>query len=69
MRFRALLLALLVAVASLPARAQTVADIETVWRTWMTKHGRADGIAVPHGDRVVHQATMACEAAAVTRWP
>lgn len=69
MRFPALLLALLVAVASLSARAQTVADIETVWRAWMTKHGRTGGLAVLRGGRVVHQAAMAREAAAVTRWP
>jgi len=60
MRFPVLLFALILA---LPARAETVADIETAWRAWMTKSGRTTGgLAVMHGGRLVHEAAMGREA-------
>ena len=64
MRFPALMLALLVfAAATAEARAETVADIETAWRAWMTKSGRATGdLAVLHRGRLAHQAVMGREA-------
>ena len=64
MRFPVLIFALLLAVAALPARAQTVADIEAAWRGWMTMNGRgAGGLAVMHRGRLAHQAAMGAEAA------
>jgi len=63
MRFPALLLVLILA---LPVRAETVADIEAAWRGWMTKSGRTTGgLAVTHGGRLVHEATMGREAPGV----
>ena len=45
-----------------PARAETVAGIETAWRGWMTKSGRSTGgLAVMHGGRLVHEAAMGQE--------
>ena len=58
-----LLLATFLAAASLPAHAQTVADIEVAWRGWMTMNGRgAGGLAVMHQGRLAHQAVMGGEA-------
>jgi CubicO group peptidase (beta-lactamase class C family) len=64
MRFPVLLPVLILAlILALPARAETVADIETAWRAWMTKSGRATGgLVVTHGGRLVHEATMGREA-------
>lgn len=55
-----LILALILApILAQPARAETVADIETAWRAWMTKSGRTTGgLAVTHGGRLVHEAAM-----------
>lgn len=68
MRFPVLILApilaVLLAAAALPARAETVADIEAAWRGWMTKSGRTTGgLAVMHRGRLAHQAVMGVEAA------
>lgn len=59
-----LILALILAlVLALPARAETVVDIETAWRAWMTKSGRTTGgLVVAHGGRLVHEAAMGREA-------
>ena len=55
----ALLLAFLAAIASLPARAQTVAEVEQAWRGWMSRNGRTTGgLAVLHQGRVAHEAVM-----------
>jgi CubicO group peptidase (beta-lactamase class C family) len=55
-------LAVFLAAAALPARAQTVADIEAAWRGWMTKSGRTTGgIVVMHRGRLAHQAVMGAE--------
>lgn len=63
MRFPCLILVLFLASASLPVRAQTVADIEAAWRSWMTKSGRTlGGLAVTHDGRLVHEAAMGREA-------
>jgi CubicO group peptidase (beta-lactamase class C family) len=63
MRFPVLLLVLLGMLASPPAEAQGVADIEAAWRHWMTMNGRgAGGIAVMHRGRLAHQAVMGGEA-------
>lgn len=52
----AVILAVLAAFALLsPARAETAADIEAAWRSWMTKHGHTGGLAVLHRGRVVSQ--------------
>ena len=68
MRFPVLILALLLAAplafGTLPARAQTVADVEAAWRGWMTTNGRgAGGLAVMHQGRLAHQAVMGGERA------
>ncbi len=68
MRFPVLImasiLAVLLAAAALPARAETVADVEAAWRGWMTKSGRTTGgLAVMHRGRLAHQAVMGVEAA------
>ncbi len=64
MRIPALLVALLVGAASLPARAETVAGIESAWRDWMARSGRTTGgLAVMHQGRLVHQAAMGAGAA------
>ncbi|MFI4999687.1 MAG: serine hydrolase domain-containing protein [Reyranellales bacterium] len=48
--------------ATLPARAQTVADIEQAWRGWMIGHGRtAGGLVVLRQDRVVHEVALGRE--------
>ena len=58
-RFRVLFLALLLMAAAAEARAQTVADIETAWRGWMNRNGRATGgLAVLHQGRVAHEAVL-----------
>ena len=41
-----LLLATFLAAGALPAHAQTVADIETAWRGWMTMNGRGSSCVV-----------------------
>lgn len=64
MRFPVLIFALLVSLSALPARAETVADIEAAWRGWMAKSGRTTGgLVVMHQGRLAHQAVMGAEAA------
>jgi CubicO group peptidase (beta-lactamase class C family) len=67
MRFPVLILALQLAASlafvALPARAQTVAEVEAAWRGWMTTNGRgAGGLVVMHQGRLAHQAVMGVEA-------
>lgn len=51
------LLVLFLVLAWLPARAQTVADVEAAWRGWMAKHDRkTGGLAVLRGGKLVHEA-------------
>ena len=61
--FRVLILAVLLAATTLPAAAQTVAEIEQAWRGWMTRNGRTTGgLAVLHQGRVVHEAATGRDA-------
>ena len=46
-------------VIAAPASAQTVAEVESAWRGWMTKHDRkAGGLALLHRGKLVHEAAM-----------
>jgi len=61
--FRVLILAVLLAATTLPAAAQTVAEIEQAWRGWMSRNGRTTGgLAVLHQGRVVHEAATGRDA-------
>lgn len=52
-------LLLLLALLPAAAGAQTVAEVESAWRGWMTKHDRkAGGLALLHKGKPVHEAAM-----------